>query len=122
MRRPRVRGPRVATRRLASHRRAQVLQSMNIDQISKVMEKFEQSFEDMDVATSTVDSAMSSATAASTPEDQVDSLMQQVSDAHGLEFKSALGDAGTAPVQQQQAAGSADGEDALEKRLAALRG
>ena len=43
------------------------------------MAKFEDLFEDLDVHTQVMDSAMSTATTLSTPEGQVDSLMKQVS-------------------------------------------
>ena len=65
---------------------------------------------------------MSSATASTTPEDEVDTLMQQVADTHNLDFKSRAADASTAPVQQQQQADSSEAEETLESRLAALRG
>ena len=65
---------------------------------------------------------MSSATASSTPEDEVESLMQQVADTHSLDFKASAASAGTHQVQQQEAAGSGEAVDALEKRLASLRG
>ena len=43
------------------------------------MTKFEDLFEDLDVHTQVMDSAMTTATTLSTPEGQVDSLMKQVS-------------------------------------------
>ena len=46
------------------------------------MDRFEQQFEDMDVQSSYMDSAMGSTTAAGMPQDQVDALMQQVADEH----------------------------------------
>jgi charged multivesicular body protein 1 len=97
-----------------------VLASMDIGQITKVMDKFEASFEDMDVKSQYVENAMNSATSSSTPEDQVESLMQQVSDAHNLDFKARAADASRAPVQVAQE--EAAGDSSLEKRLAALRG
>ena len=45
----------------------------------------------------------------------------QVSDEHGLAFRAAAADASRAPVMVAQQSDQADGEDALEKRLAALR-
>merc|ERR1719198_1465543 len=83
-----------------------VLASMDVNQISKVMDKFEAQFDDMEVNSQYIEGAMQSATASSTPEDEVESLMQQVADAHSLEFKARAADAATAPVQQQQAVGS----------------
>merc|ERR1719502_569122 len=72
-----------------------VLGSMNVEQISKVMDQFEKSFEDMDVRSEYVESAMNSSTTAAMPEEQVDELMQMVADEHGLKmsdvFKTASG-------------------------------
>ena len=58
------------------------------------------------------------------PEDAVESLLQQVSDEHGLQFASRAADASTAPVAMSAPTAAAlqeSQEDALEKRLAALR-
>ena len=57
------------------------------------------------------------------PEDQVESLLQQVSDEHGLQFASRAADASSAPVQSAVPTAQLQDsqEDALEKRLAALR-
>merc|ERR1711924_419817 len=70
-----------------------VLASMDVTQITKVMDKFEASFEDMDVRSQYVEGAMNSATASMAAEDQIESLMQQVADAHSLDFKSAATEA-----------------------------
>jgi len=99
-----------------------VLASMDIGKITAVMDKFEQSFEEVDVRSAYVEGAMNSSTATTMPEDQVDMLLQQVSDEHGLEFKASAATASDAPVQVQAAALVEGKEDALEKRLAALRG
>ena len=95
------------------------LASMDMAKITAVMDKFESVFEDVDVKVGYMDNAMSAATASQTPEDDVEALMKQVADEHALDFKMGAADAGTAPVAQ--AAGGASQEDALEKRLAALR-
>jgi len=68
--------------------------SMNIEKISKVMDKFEQQFEDLDVKTQYMDGVMNSTTATSTPTDQVDSLIQYVADTNNLELGEAFTDAG----------------------------
>ena len=60
-----------------------VLGSMNVEQISKVMEKFEQSFEDMDVRSEYVEQTMNASTTAAMPEEDVDTLMQ----AHTLAWR-----------------------------------
>ena len=56
-------------------------------QISDVMGRFEKQFEDLDVASEVMGGAMSSATAMTTPEDEVNSLMGEVADEYGIEFK-----------------------------------
>merc|ERR1719169_77450 len=57
-----------------------VLGSMNVEQISKVMDQFERSFEDMDVRSEYVEQTMNSSTTAAMPEGDVDTLMQMVAD------------------------------------------
>ena len=61
-----------------------VLATMNIEKISKVMDKFEKQFEDLDVQTKYMEGAMDQTTAMTTPEDQVKDLINQVADEHGL--------------------------------------
>ena len=109
------------------------LASMNIEQISKVMEKFEQQFEDMDVKSEYIEGAMNGATSAIMPEEQVDSLMQQVADEHGLKMAdefgtaagttagSAAGASNTAPQAAAAAGGGGSPEADLEERLRKLR-
>ncbi|EDQ85000.1 uncharacterized protein MONBRDRAFT_39045 [Monosiga brevicollis MX1] len=91
------------------------MSAMNLTQLSQLMEKFEQQFEDLDVQTAVMDGAMSSTTAQSMPPDQVDALINQVADEHGLELGEALG---SAPTAAQQAAAE---QDDLSQRLARLR-
>eukprot|EP00760_Papus_ankaliazontas_P011360 PhM_4_TR14733/c0_g2_i1/m.66489/K12197/CHMP1, VPS46, DID2; charged multivesicular body protein 1 len=103
-----------------------VLNAMNPDQISRLMEKFESQFENMDVMTQCIDGAMSDATALTTPEDEVSSLMQQVADAHGLDVKQQLGPVrgGALPQQQKEEAVAEEQTPELadlSSRLAALK-
>ena len=98
-----------------------VLQTMDVSKISAVMDKFEASFEDMDVRSQYVEGALNSATATSTSEDAVESLLEQVATEHALDFKSKAADASSKPVAAEEAVDVSAGEDALEKRLAALR-
>jgi len=110
-----------------------VLSSMNVDAITKVMDQFERSFEDMDVRSEYVEQTMNSSTTAAMPEEQVDELMQMVAEEHGLKmgevFKTATGaavpqaaqaSAGTPAVAAAAGAG-ASAEDDLEERLRRLR-
>lgn len=68
----------------------QVMKTMNVEKINEVMDKFEQQFENLDLATGVMENSMVSSTAQSMPESQVENLMQQVADEHGLEFSSGL--------------------------------
>ena len=94
-----------------------------MNQIGAVMDKFEASFDQETVNSQLMVNAMDASTAATMPEDAVESLLQQVSDEHGLQFASRAADASTAPVAMSAptAALQDSQEDALEKRLAALR-
>merc|ERR1712226_691269 len=94
-----------------------VLNQMDVGKISKTMEDFEKQFEDTDVRTAYIEGAMSNSTSLTTPEDQVESLMQEVADEHGLSLKEELGVA-TAVVGPKEA--EAQDED-LASRLRELR-
>ncbi|CAG8574303.1 1575_t:CDS:2, partial [Cetraspora pellucida] len=69
------------------------MESMNLEKISMVMDKFESQFEDIDVQTQYMEGAMGNTTTMSTPQEEVDLLMQQVADEHGLELNQQLGEA-----------------------------
>jgi len=100
-----------------------VLASMDINKIASVMDHFEQSFDQMDMLSNTVEGAMNSSTATTMPESDVDALLQQVSDEHGLEFKAnaAAAESGEIKVAPSTAGLGDVNEDALEARLKALR-
>jgi charged multivesicular body protein 1 len=89
-------------------------------QVSMIMDKFEQQFEDLDVQTSYMEGSMSQTTAMTTPVDQVDDLMQQVADENGLELQMELPGASTNSFKMGTA--TIEGEqDELAERLAKLR-
>lgn len=50
------------------------------------MGKFESQFADLDVQTSVMEDAMSSTTATSTPQDQIDQLMKQMAEEANIEL------------------------------------
>jgi charged multivesicular body protein 1 len=89
------------------------------------MDKFESQFADLDVQTSYMESTMSDTTALTTPQDQVDSLINQVADEAGLEVEHGLGEAKVPnavlaqEVEQKEAPLEEDGR--LAERLRALR-
>jgi len=102
------------------------LASMNIEQLSQLMDRFEQQFEDLDVKTQYMEGTMNATTATSTPAEQVDDLINQVADANNLELGDAFIQAGpigkkvpAAKVNTPQVAVPV--QDDLEARLANLR-
>mmetsp|Transcript_10534 Transcript_10534/g.13966 ORF Transcript_10534/g.13966 Transcript_10534/m.13966 type:complete len:203 (-) Transcript_10534:214-822(-) len=96
------------------------LASMNIDQLSGVMDKFESQFEDLDVKTQYMEGAMNATTATSTPTEQVDDLINKVADEHNLVLDDAFREAGpigeSTPAQTEQPQ-----SNGLEERLANLQ-
>jgi charged multivesicular body protein 1 len=94
----------------------QALQSMNLEDISKLMDRFDKTFEDLDVQSMTMEQSMQSSSSMSTPEDQVDSLIQQVAAEHGLEVGEQLGGV---TVPQHDAA--TQEHDDLTQRLEKLK-
>ncbi|KAK2558152.1 Charged multivesicular body protein 1b [Acropora cervicornis] len=96
------------------------MRSMNLEKVSALMDKFEQQFENLDVQSSYMETAMSDTTTLTVPQGQVDNLMQQVADEAGLELNMEL-PAG----QQSQPVGTASTasaeQDELSQRLAKLR-
>ena len=100
------------------------MSSMDLEKISKIMEKFESQFTDLDVKANVLEDTMSSATTLTTPQVQVDSLIKQVAEENGLEIMDAVADApGTSglSVPGAQSTRSKTEEDDLTKRLASLR-
>ncbi|XP_028338603.1 charged multivesicular body protein 1B2 isoform X3 [Physeter macrocephalus] len=59
------------------------LRSMNLEKISALMDKFEQQFETLDVQTQQMEDTMSSTTTLTTPQNQVDMLLQEMADEAG---------------------------------------
>ncbi|KAI9149754.1 hypothetical protein H9P43_009933 [Blastocladiella emersonii ATCC 22665] len=96
--------------------------AMNLEQISMVMDKFEQQFEDLDVQTQYMEGAMGTSTTLTTPQAEVDSLMMQVADEHGLELNMELGSVPDTAIGASNAvADAAPKQDELSARLAKLR-
>ncbi len=75
--------------------------------ISTLMDKFEQQFESLDVQTNVMGDAMQSTTTMTTPQNQVDQLMQEVADEAGIELNMNLpqaqgGTVGVATASHEQ--------------------
>ena len=58
--------------------------------MSNLMDTFEQQFESLDVQTNVMSDAMQSTTTMTTPQNQVDLLMQEVADEAGIELNQNL--------------------------------
>merc|ERR1712188_183718 len=95
------------------------LKTNPLEQVSSTMDKFEQQFESLDVQSECVQEAMGNQQAMSTPEDQVNDLMMQVADEHGLETGMLMPSAGQGQMEQPSAQKQA--EEDLTSRLANLR-
>eukprot|EP00392_Amoebophrya_sp_AT5.2_P008598 g8626.t1 len=101
------------------------LMQMSPEGIATNMDRFEKIFDDLDVRTEYITSAVDQTTASVTPANDVDNLIQQVADQHSMDVSSMLTrddlkDPLTAPALGQAPKGEVVGED-LESRLAALR-
>ena len=55
-----------------------VMKTMNLEKITATMDKFEKSFENLELTTSVMEGSMGDAMATSAPSGQVDALIQQV--------------------------------------------
>ncbi|GAA5812212.1 Vacuolar-sorting protein SNF7 [Mucor flavus] len=99
------------------------MDTMNLEQISMVMDKFETQFEDLDVQTGYMEGAMAGTTTLNTPQDEVDSLMHQVADEHGLELNDTLNELEPSKVlnEPKQKEKEKDEDRLLTERLKALR-
>jgi len=75
-----------------------ILATMDVEKIGQVMDKFEASFEQIDVVSSYVESAMSSTTSSVTDESAVDSLIAQMQASVGLDIGSKALAAGSGTI------------------------
>lgn len=90
------------------------------------MDKFESQFSDLEVQTSYMEDAMSSTVATSTPQDQIDLLLQQTAEEANIELQQGLGNtdlAGKVPDLNSKEPESRiqDEDKQLADRLRALR-
>ena len=84
------------------------------------MDRFEQQFESLDVQTSVMGDAMTSTTTMTTPQGEVDNLMQQVAEEAGIELNQNLPQAQAGSIGVGVSTTSHD-QDELSQRLAKLR-
>jgi len=95
--------------------------SMDVEKISKTMDKFESQFEDLDVKTQYMEGAMNATTATSTPSDQVDDLIMMVADKNNLELGDAFSDIGPVGKTEHEEEKPVVEANDLEARLANLK-
>lgn len=96
------------------------MQSMNLEKISALMDKFEKEFEDLDVQSQVMEGTMNSSSTLTVPSADVDKLMAKVADEAGLELNMDLPQAGTSQMAGVSTKASAE-QDELTSRLAKLR-
>ncbi|XP_074287361.1 ESCRT-related protein CHMP1A-like [Silene latifolia] len=96
------------------------LNTGNLQKMSETMDNFEKQFVNMEVQAEFMESSMAGSTSLSTPETEVNSLMQQVADDYGLEVSVGLPQAAGHAVAAPKADVKVD-EDDLTARLAALK-
>ncbi|KAI0774450.1 vacuolar assembly protein DID2 [Fomes fomentarius] len=96
------------------------MESMNLERISVVMDKFESQFSDLDVQTSYMEETMSNTTAVSTPQDEVDALLKQTAEEANIELQHDLASR-EAPVIEVPKEKIGEEDDKLAARLRALR-
>ncbi|XP_034031553.1 charged multivesicular body protein 1a [Thalassophryne amazonica] len=98
------------------------LGSMDLQKVSAIMDKFEGQVQNLDVHTSVMEDSMSSAMTLTTPQNQVDDLIQQIAEESGLEVMDQLSQlpAGATSIGAESSR-SQEKEEQLSRRLAALR-
>lgn len=106
-----------------------VLQGMNPEHISRLMETFETQFENVDVTSEYMQEAIGQSASSSTPESEVTELLQRVADTNNIDMKKMMATTATVPgqslpavsTQAQATKETNDPElDALSARIAAL--
>ena len=91
----------------------------NLQKLSETMDQFEKQFVNMEVQAEFMESSMAGSTSLSTPESDVNSLMQQVADDYGLEVSVGLPQPAAHPVPTKT--DEAIDENDLSRRLAELK-
>lgn len=99
-----------------------VMETMDLVQLSSMMDKFETQFGNLDVHTSVMEKSMAGAMSTTTPADQVEALMREVAEEHELDKQADLSAVRTPHGELPEVEQLSSAEDAdLQRRLAALR-
>jgi len=98
------------------------MESMNLERITMVMDKFETQFADLDVQAASMEDAMMSTTAVSAPQDQIDQLLRQTAEEANIELQHDLADTSLTSVPDLNTKETIrEEDDKLAQRLRALR-
>ncbi|EAU84660.2 vacuolar protein sorting protein 46 [Coprinopsis cinerea okayama7 len=97
------------------------METMNLERISMVMDKFEAQFTDLDVQTSYMEDTMGATTAISTPQDQIDQLLRQTAEEANIEMQHDLTSKELNVNSEIASPALKDEDDKLAERLRALR-
>lgn len=97
------------------------LATSNLQKMSETMDQFERQFVNMEVQAEFMEGSMAGSTSLSTPEGEVNSLMQQVADDYGLEVTVGLPQAAAHAIPAKEKEKEKVDEDDLSRRLAELK-
>ncbi|EGA57927.1 Did2p [Saccharomyces cerevisiae AWRI796] len=98
------------------------LQNMNLQQITMIMDKFEQQFEDLDTSVNVYEDMGVNSDAMLVDNDKVDELMSKVADENGMELKQSAKLDNVPEIKAKEVNVDDEKEDKLAQRLRALRG
>jgi len=98
-----------------------VMNSMNLEKISEMMERFEKQFENLDVQMNVMDNTMQSTSAQMVPEDDVMKLMNEKASEAGIDLRDKMPSVQNNPLQSNTTTNANEKDLELENRLKALR-
>jgi len=96
------------------------MQEMNLEKITQIMDEFERQIEDMDVQSEYVENTMNTTTTLTTPQSQVEELIQEVATENRLQLSEQLGGIPARKAPEAEVAAVEEQEE-LVARLAKLR-
>ncbi|KAJ3438187.1 charged multivesicular body protein 1b [Anaeramoeba flamelloides] len=94
------------------------MEQMNLVEMSSVMDKFEQQFDDLGIMSETMGESMDMSMSNTTPNEEVDLLIQQASEEQGIITATKMG---TVPLNEEQENQVINEEDDLLARLNKLK-
>ncbi|KAJ3424121.1 charged multivesicular body protein 1b [Anaeramoeba flamelloides] len=97
---------------------SKAMEQMNLVEMSSVMDNFEQQFDDLGLMSETMGESMDMSMSTNTPNEEVDLLIQQASEEHGIITATKMG---TVPLDEEQDNKINTEEDDLLERLNRLK-